>query len=87
MKKILQTTGEYWTLMLKVFQKPVKWRIFFRQCAVEGQKLTLDSVPLISIISIFIGAVAVIQTINNLESVVTKNNTQTMKVTYTLTEA
>jgi phospholipid/cholesterol/gamma-HCH transport system permease protein len=60
MKKILQTTGEYWTLMLKVFQKPEKWRIFFRQCAVEGQKLTLDSVPLISIISIFIGAVAVI---------------------------
>ena len=68
MRKILEMTGEYWTLMLKVFQKPEKWRIFFKQCAVEGQKLTLDSVPLISIISIFIGAVAVIQTINNLES-------------------
>ena len=63
----MEITGEYWELMLKVFQKPEKWRIFFKQCAVEGQKLTLDSVPLISIISIFIGAVAVIQTINNLD--------------------
>ena len=28
-----------------------------------------------------------LSTINNLDSTVTKNNTQTMKVTYTLTEA
>lgn len=68
MRKTLEMTGEYCMLMLKVFQKPEKWRIFFRQCVVEAQKLTLDSVPLISVISIFIGAVAVIQTVNNLES-------------------
>ena len=68
MKKTLQLIGEYWLLMLKVFQKPEKWRIFFKQFVVEGQKLILDSIPLISVISIFIGAVAVIQTVNNLES-------------------
>ena len=68
MKKTLEIIGEYWMLMCKVFQKPEKWRIFFKQCVVEAQKLTLDSIPLISVISIFIGAVAVIQTINNLES-------------------
>ena len=68
MKKTLEIIGEYWMLMLKVFQKPEKWRIFFKQCVVEAQKLTLDSIPLISVISVFIGAVAVIQTINNLES-------------------
>ncbi|MBQ6573260.1 MAG: ABC transporter permease, partial [Bacteroidales bacterium] len=68
MRKTLEMIGEYWMLMLKVFQKPEKWRIFFRQCVVEAQKLILDSVPLISIISVFIGAVAVIQTVNNLES-------------------
>jgi len=60
--------GEYWLLMLKVFQKPEKWRVFFKQCAFEAQKLTLDSIPLISVISIFIGAVAVIQTVNNLDN-------------------
>ena len=68
MKKTLQIIGEYWLLMLKVFQKPEKWRVFFKQCAFEAQKLTLDSIPLISVISIFIGAVAVIQTVNNLDN-------------------
>ena len=68
MRKTLEMIGEYCLLMLKVFQKPEKWRIFFKQCVVEAQKLTLDSIPLISVISVFIGAVAVIQTVNNLES-------------------
>ena len=68
MKKTLQIIGEYWQLMTRVFQKPEKWRIFFKQCVTEGNKLILDSIPLISVISIFIGAVAVIQTVNNLES-------------------
>jgi phospholipid/cholesterol/gamma-HCH transport system permease protein len=68
MKKTLQIIGEYWLLMTRVFQKPEKWRIFFKQCVTEGNKLILDSIPLISVISIFIGAVAVIQTVNNLES-------------------
>ncbi len=68
MKKTLQIIGEYWLLMTRVFQKPEKWRIFFKQCITEGNKLILDSIPLISVISIFIGAVAVIQTVNNLES-------------------
>ena len=54
--------------MTRVFQRPEKWRIFFKQCITEGNKLILDSIPLISVISIFIGAVAVIQTVNNLES-------------------
>lgn len=60
--------GEYSLLMQKVFQKPEKWRIFFKQCTVEAQKLILDSIPIVSIISFFIGAVLVIQTSNNLES-------------------
>ena len=68
MKKTLQLIGEYWLLMLRVFQKPEKWRIFSKQFVVEGQKLILDSIPLISVISIFIGAVAVIQTVNNLSN-------------------
>ncbi len=68
MKKTLQIIGEYWLLMTRVFQRPEKWRIFFKQCITEGNKLILDSIPLISVISIFIGAVAVIQTVNNLES-------------------
>ena len=52
--------------MRQVFQKPDKGRIFWRQYAVESQKLILDSIPIIGIISLFIGAVIVIQTANNM---------------------
>ena len=66
MKKSLQLIGEYYLLMRQVFQKPDKGRIFWRQYAVESQKLILDSIPIIGIISLFIGAVIVIQTANNM---------------------
>lgn len=54
--------------MAQVFQKPDKWRIFWKQYATEAYKLILDSIPIVSIISIFIGAVIVIQTANNMEN-------------------
>ena len=66
MKKSLQLIGEYYLLMRQVFQKPDKGRIFWKQYAVESQKLILDSIPIIGIISLFIGAVIVIQTANNM---------------------
>ena len=66
MKKSLQLIGEYYLLMRQVFQKPDKCRIFWKQYAVESQKLILDSIPIIGIISLFIGAVIVIQTANNM---------------------
>ena len=53
-------------MMRQVFQKPDKGRIFWKQYAVESQKLILDSIPIIGIISLFIGAVIVIQTANNM---------------------
>lgn len=52
--------------MRQVFQKPDKGRIFWKQYAIESQKLILDSIPIIGIISLFIGAVIVIQTANNM---------------------
>lgn len=54
--------------MAQVFQKPDKWRIFWKQYATEAYKLVLDSIPIVSIISLFIGAVIVIQTANNMEN-------------------
>lgn len=52
--------------MRQVFQKPDKGRIFWKQYTIESQKLILDSIPIIGIISLFIGAVIVIQTANNM---------------------
>lgn len=67
-KKTLELTGQYILLMKRVFTRPEKWRIFWKQCLVEMGKLGLTSVPLIGIISIAIGAVLVIQTAFNIEN-------------------
>lgn len=68
MKKTLELIGEYYILMKRVFQKPEKGKLFWKQYSVEAEKLMLDSIPIVSLISVFIGAVIVIQTANNMES-------------------
>ncbi len=68
MKQSLELIGKYYILMKMVFQKPDKWKIFWKQYATEAYKLIIDSIPIVSIISIFIGAVIVIQTANNMEN-------------------
>lgn len=68
MKKSLELIGQYYILMTRVFEKPDKWKIFWKQYVTEASKLMLDSIPIVCLISIFIGAVIVLQTANNLES-------------------
>lgn len=60
--------GKYTLFLGKVFRKPEKWSLFFRQTVTEIDKLVLNSIPLISLISLFIGAVLVIQTASNMTS-------------------
>ncbi len=47
--------------MSRVFTVPDKWKVFARRTVVEISKLGLDSIPLVMIISVFIGAVCCIQ--------------------------
>jgi ABC-type transport system involved in resistance to organic solvents, permease component len=68
MKKAFEMIGEYYLLMKVVFQRPEKWKIFFKQYIVEAYKLIIDSIPIVSIISVFIGAVIVLQTAINMEN-------------------
>ncbi len=68
MRQIFQIAGEYYQLMMRVFRKPEKWELFWKQFWKEAEKLVIASLPLVAIISVFIGAVIVIQTANNLES-------------------
>ncbi|MCQ2117457.1 MAG: ABC transporter permease [Bacteroidales bacterium] len=65
---ILESVGEYWLLMKKAFRKPEKWSIFFKQFIEEADKLIIGSIPIIAIISLFIGAVVVIQTDKNMDN-------------------
>ena len=60
--------GRYILLMRRVFTKPDKSSIFWKQFFVDAEKLVLNSIPIVAVISVFIGAVIVIQTASNIES-------------------
>lgn len=59
---ILSDTGRYILLMKRVFVLPDRWKMFFRQFPKELEKLGLQSLPIVIIISVFIGAIMTIQT-------------------------
>lgn len=53
--------GEYLILLRKVFKKPEKWRIYWKEIAHEMNEIGVGSLNLIVIISTFIGAVMTMQ--------------------------
>lgn len=57
----LKTFGSYSLFMCRVFSLPDKWRFFFNRTISEISKLGVDSIPLVIVISLFIGAVITIQ--------------------------
>ena len=58
--------GRYVLLMKRVFTKPDRWNMFGRQYIQECNNLVIDSIGIIGIISLFIGAVCCIQIQMNL---------------------
>ena len=64
----LATFGRYCLFMRRVFALPDRGRIFLRRTVQEISNLGIDSIPLVIIISIFIGAVIAIQMQLNIAS-------------------
>ncbi|MDD3724482.1 MAG: ABC transporter permease [Bacteroidales bacterium] len=60
--------GEYLLLMKEAFKKPQNIRVFRRKMVFEMQVLGVDSVPIVFVISIFIGAAVVMQMLVNLNN-------------------
>ena len=54
--------GAYVLLMTKVFRRPDRWRLFIRSLVQEIRLLGLDSISIVVILSVFMGAVVTIQT-------------------------
>lgn len=57
----LSQFGKYCIFIARVFSIPDKWKLFFKRTVTEISKLGVDSLPLVIIVSIFIGAVITIQ--------------------------
>ena len=64
----IKSFGRYCMFMTQVFRLPDKWRVFFQKLVFEISKLGVDSIPLVIIISLFIGAVICIQMTINIVS-------------------
>ncbi len=60
--------GKYCIFMARVFSVPDRWRVFGKRTVAEVSKLGIDSIPLVIIISLFIGAVIAIQMQLNIAS-------------------
>jgi phospholipid/cholesterol/gamma-HCH transport system permease protein len=68
MFRFLTQLGQYFILLKKVFSKPEKPVIYYRQTMHELVYLGLNSVGIITIISFFMGAVITLQTAYNTEN-------------------
>lgn len=60
--------GRYCVFLTQVFRLPDKGKVFFNKLVFEISKLGVDSIPLVIIISLFIGAVIAIQMTINIVS-------------------
>jgi phospholipid/cholesterol/gamma-HCH transport system permease protein len=68
LKYIFNELGEYFILLGKVFAKPEKFSIFYRQTMREFINVGINSVAIIAIISFFMGAAVGLQTAYNTEN-------------------
>ena len=68
MIKALKTVGRYMMLMWRTLGTPDRMRMFFRQYVSEMEKLGVNSIGIVLLISFFIGAVITIQIKLNIES-------------------
>ena len=66
--QLLRHTGEYFLLMGRVLRLPDRQRMFWRQYSKELEKQGLQSLPIVLLISVFIGAILTIQAKTNTEN-------------------
>ena len=66
--RALQNMGEYTLLMRRVFRRPARWNMFFKNLVDEIGKIGLNSIWIVVIISFFIGTVITIQLSINMSS-------------------
>ena len=66
--KFFEQLGRYFIFITQVFRKPEKSAVWFRQFVRELQTLGVNSVGIVILVSIFIGAAITIQTAYNMDN-------------------
>jgi len=63
---ILKDLGRYWLFVASIFRRPEKWNVYRSRVADEMVSIGITSLGIVSLISVFMGAVITIQTVYNL---------------------
>jgi phospholipid/cholesterol/gamma-HCH transport system permease protein len=66
--KVLNNIGKYVIMLTIVFSKPEKWRIFRRRLFEEIEFIGVKSIPIVALMSAFMGGVISLQTASNMDS-------------------
>lgn len=66
--KVLSNIGKYSIMLTIVFSKPEKWKIFRSRLFNELEFIGVKSLPIVALMSAFMGAVISLQTASNMDS-------------------
>ena len=66
--KFFYLLGEYLLLMRQVFRRPEKFKVFYQNTVREADTIGIDSLWIVSILSLFMGAIATIQMAFNIDT-------------------
>jgi len=66
--KLFSDIGKYAQFMTQVLAKPQKWRVSGRQIVQELHDIGVNSIGIVSLMSVFMGAVITLQTAANIDS-------------------
>jgi len=68
LKNIVLNIGKYMQMLWVVFSRPEKWGVFRRKLFEEIQMIGINSIPIVALMSTFMGAVIAMQTASNMDS-------------------
>lgn len=68
MVKLIRTIGRYFILLADVFGKPERFTVYRRLTVAEVDKIGLQSVGIVALLSLFMGAVVTLQTAAQIDS-------------------
>lgn len=66
--KIISQIGKYFMMLWVIFSKPEKFKVFWKRSFEEIQLIGTNSLPIVSLMSIFMGGVVALQTASNMST-------------------
>lgn len=66
MIKVISNIGKYFQMLGIIFSKPEKWKIFWKRMFNEIELIGINSLPIVALMSTFMGGVIALQTASNM---------------------